>query len=88
MLTAFAQPLNNLTDRRDLAFCDLFFAVQEDIGQHIIVARHDVGSASRAREMPVLPLGEAQPAVTDIKRFEVVRDQHPFNRDVLLQSAA
>ena len=88
MLTALAQPINDLIDRRDLAFGDLFFAVQDECGQDFIFTRHDVGTASWAGEVPVLPLGEAQPAVTDIKRFEVVRDQHPFNRDVLLQSAA
>ena len=67
---------------------DLFFTFQDQRAQCFNFRRHDVDTASRARETPVLPLGEALPAVTDVKRFEVVRDQHPLNRDVLLQSAA
>ena len=66
----------------------LLFAVQDECGQDFIFTRHDVGTASWAGEVPVLPFGEAQPAVADVQRFEVVCNQHTLNRDVLLQSAA
>lgn len=60
--------------------------MQQIFDQHTCASLYNVSTASWTGELSILKLVEAQSAVLDDQRFNVVRDQKPFYRDILLQS--